>query len=519
MDFRILLYAGLVLALTFLVRSLFRLLVGGWGSDVYSHLYFVDEIRKNRHRIPLKLSKTLTSGFFSYPFLVHWILSFIRRDWVKGIEPFFGAITDTVHNSFLFLSCAIILSGTRNGLEVAFLASMIFCFYPMLIKDKARTFALSPRVFGSMVFSVSTLLLFQFYWTGNYLFLVISIMIAPVIILSSKFAFQVMIFFFTILALFLKSAWFLLPIFVGVLLAFVLTKNLYFRVLKAHIRFLIFWKREIVNRYPIILEHMSLSKMLVALRKLKYQPRECLRIIYANPVVNAVAHNPFLVMWVLLFFVGQNYDYQFPGFTFWILSGLLIFSAFSFKFLAFLGEAERYLEYIVLPLSILSAIAMVNFGLFFFGLIFFTSGLLIILIEYRSSLHIARRFGYRKFEEVIDYLNTVVDVKNILVIPTFYTPQVAYSTHHKVVIFSDNLGSTEENEKEFLLVFPKLFDYPNENLKILVHKFDLDFIVARKRMDYNSYDFSKFITRFENEEFGVYGVANKSNLLHQTHAP
>lgn len=510
MDLKILLYVGLIAILTFLVRSLFRLIVGKWGSDVYWHLYCIDEIRKNRHKIPHKLSRTLTSGFFTYPFFVHWILSFLKKNWVERIEPFFGAIVDTLHNSFLFFSSVLILNGSSNSLEVAFLASMIFCFSPMLISDNARTFALSPRVFGSMLFSVSTFLLFQFHWTGNFSYFLISLIIVPFLFLSSKFASQVLVFFYPILALFLKSIWFFLPVPVGVLLALVFTRGLYFRILKTHLRFLIFWRKEIQSRYPTMVHRESFFKVVTALPKLIHQPREYLKVIYVNPIVNTINHNPFLILWGIAFFIGRSYRNLFFDLSIWVIAGILTFSVFSFKYLAFLGEPQRYLEYIIFPLSILSAYAIVNLGLFLLGLLLFIYSLSIIFIDYRSSIRLANQYSYRKFEEVIGYLSSISEPKNILVIPTFYTPQVAYYTHHKVIMFSDNLASSKENEEEFLLVFPNLYDYPNKNLDLLLNKFHLDLIVTRRKIDYNSYDFSRFFACFENEEFSVYEAKDKT---------
>jgi hypothetical protein len=318
-----------------------------------------------------------------------------------------------------------------------------------------------------------------------------------------------MAFFYPILALFLKSAWFLVPIPVGVLLALVFTRGLYLRILRTHVRFLIFWKKEVQSRYPIIVERVSLGKMVAAALRLTGKPRECLKVFYEYPIVHVIGHNPFLIMWGIVFFTGNSYGNLFSDLSFWVLAGILTFAAFSIKYLLFLGEPERYLEYVLFPLSILSAYAMVNLGLSLLGLLLFSFSLCVIFMDYRLTLRAADKYGYRQFDEVIRYLNLVSETKNILVIPTFYTPQVAYFTHHRVVAFADNLASSKENEEELLLVFPKLLDYPNENLNLLVHRFNLDLIVARKKTGYNSYDFSKFSACFENEEFSVYEAGNK----------
>jgi hypothetical protein len=330
--------------------------------------------------------------------------------------------------------------------------------------------------------------------------------IAPLILLSGKFAFQAMWFFYPILALVLKSVWFILPIPVGILLALVITGGAYLRILKNHFRFLIFWKSEIQSRYPIIVERVSLRKMIVAIRKLTKEPKECLRIIYEHPVVHAIIHNPFLIMWGIVFFVGNSYRNLFYDLSFWVLAGILTYSAVSFRWLLFIGEPERYLEYAIFPLSILSAYAIIDLGLLFSGFLLLSFSLFIVFIDYRVALNAAVQYGYREFDEVIGYLNSIPETRNILVIPAFYTPQVAYFTHHRAVIFSGNLASSKENEEEFLLVFPKTYEYPNRDLNLLIDKFNLDLIVARRKIDRNLYNFSEYFTCFENKEFSVYAA-------------
>jgi hypothetical protein len=507
MYFEIIVYAGLIVFITFIVRSLFRFLQPKWGSDVYSHLYFIDEIRKNRHKIPHKLSKTLTSGFFSYPFFVHWCLSFLKKSWVERIEPYFGAIMDTLLNLFLFFSCVLLFGSLGINLEIAFLASLIFSFFPMFTDDDSRTFALSPRVFGSLLFSISTLLLFQFHWSGNVYCLLISLLLIPFILLSSKFAFQVMIFFYPIIALFLKSIWFLFPIPIGIILAIIFSKGLYIQILKTHFRFLAFWKKELLHKYPILLNRVDLGKLFSGLPRLAQQPKEVLKLIYEYPIVRTIAHNPFLIFLVITFFIGTGYPNPYSELLFWIFAGVLTFVAFSFKWLLFLGEAGRYMEYVIVPISILSAYAIINLELYFLALTFFVYSAIVIFMDYRSSLHSALKYGYSEFDEIIGYLNSIPESKNVLVIPAYYTPQVAYFTHHKSVIFSDNLASTNENEKEFLLVFPKMYEYPNNNLDLLAKTFNLDFVVIRKA-DQNSYNFSNFLSCFENQLFRVYNAKN-----------
>lgn len=498
-----------IVAVTFFSRALFRLLVRDFGTDNFWHLYCIDEIRKNKNRIPFRLSRTLTAGFFAYPFFVHWLLSFLKKAWVERIEPYFGAFVDSLHALVVFFGTLIIFQSSENSLVTAFIAALLFCFYPILIRDIHRTFALSPRVFGSLLFSIATFLVLQFVWTGNFIFFVGSVVVTCFVLLSGKFASQVLVFFYLFLGIFLGSIWFILVVPLGFLLALVVTGGLYFRVAKVHFRFLRFWRSSIVSRYPGLMDRPSLFLIAAALLKETGQRKKNLKELLSHPFVNSFLHVLLLVVW-LIALIGEATNSFFLGLSLWIIAGIVAFAACSTKPLFFLGNAERYLEYFAFPLSIISAYAIVNLNLYLLGLFVLTCNLLIVFVDYRSAIRVAKRFKYERLCEVIRYLQSIPESKNILMIPSFYTPRVAYCTHHKVVMFADNLASTKENEDEFLRVFPEKFDYPNENLPLLINTFSLNLIVVSENVDRSRYDLSKYPEVFSNSDFKVFRVGDRN---------
>ena len=88
---------GGILAATFAVRWWPRLkLPHAIGSDAYFHLLMARTIRENGHRIPSEVPRVLVCRPYTYPYLFHWLLSFVPDRCLMAAERIVSPMLDTV---------------------------------------------------------------------------------------------------------------------------------------------------------------------------------------------------------------------------------------------------------------------------------------------------------------------------------------------------------------------------------------------------------------------------------------
>lgn len=527
-SFEFLIFSIIISLTTFFIRAIYRILnKGDRSSDAWAHLYFIDLIRKNGHRPPSKITQFLTTGFLGYPIFVHWLLSFFDKRTTEKIEPFFGALVDSIHNLFLFSASIFLFEKQMRVAQygsVAFIASMIFAVTPMLVKSGARVFSISMRPVGGLLFSITTFFLFEFYWTNDFRFLVGAVLIASFIFLSSKFAVQVLVIFYFFFTL-IKGTTLLLVVLAGFLLALLFSLGQYLRVFKGHINHLSFYAKTLQFKHPLI-THLTSAKKRRNVSIIKEKLSDLILLVQRTPTLKMMAYAPFLFLWIISLVYERMYaDYIFFDLSLWVLIPIVACLFFSIKYMRFLGEPERYMEYSIFPLSILSAYCIARSPLCSLIAIPTTAlSFVVIFYNYRLGLKNGSRSREKRLrleKEMIDCLKSKT-ISNILPIPQVLGHKIAYLTHHNVLAFSGNLASTPESQREFNLLFPITYPMINTDLERIVNLYRIDLIVVEKKSIYyygfhGKYDFSKFSKELENDSYAVYGT--KEGRIHTPKKP
>jgi hypothetical protein len=441
-----------LITLTFSTRILFRLLrPNATGSDVYFHLHAMNNI--NSKKLP-----RFTYSKFNIPPLIHRIFSYLPKR-IRERDYIFSPICDSIYVGMVFFFALYL------GIN-PLLAGLVFMFMPILFKPDARTYFFSPRPWAELLFSAS------------FICVIIGQMIPAVIfgimlLHSSKFGTQVFLFF----SLGMMAISFDFILVFALSLALSLLNPSYWKMIRGHISHSNFYRTTIVKT------HTGCSNV-ANMRDIKN-----IRSLFRNPLFLSLVFIPFLPFILL--------DPIFDAYFVWILIAFGTMLLISTKPLRFLGRAERYLNYAILPVCILAV-----------QVSFFYWILLISIILVGVNIHTAnkyipsvdpaqRRMFYR-------WMNSLKPHRT-LCIPFNLSPEIAYNSHHETVYWSGNLPDKDFGEKEWNDTFNN-YPYPKDDLVRIAESFDTDMLVTVCRFTDRQYDFSGFDLIFQNNEYRAYRI-------------
>jgi hypothetical protein len=502
-----------VVVLVFFVRAFFRLRhPRATGSDAWFHLHASEEIRRNRHRMPKTLNGFMIETPFDYPPLVHFLLSFMSRERRERIEPFFGSTVDTIQVVVLFLFTQYI----SGSLEIAFVSGMLFAFFPLLVKVDARVFFLSPRPFGELFASLALLFSLLFLWFGSIPSIVLAMFFLSFVLLSSKFGAQAVIFMYVIMAVVLLNPYVLLILLGGYAIALVISLGHYLKVTSAHIRHTRFYRSTLVHKHSWA---KGISGQGARATQEKVGSKALAVTLLKNPVVFALSHSPLIVILLMAGIMDYRLiiddTFNFSLFA-WVLASFIPVVVVSLRPLRFLGEAERYLEYGVIPLCALVPMALyelnsVALWILMFGVLLYSIGL--IWVNYRVAFRefVARPGDPEDLVEVVQRLNEIPSGK-VLCIPITTSFALAYHTNHNTLFWGGNIPSEDFSSDDFNFIFKDEFPFPSEDLDSLASRYGLTHVLIWKQsLDRISSGYYSGLARhpklFENSSYAIRRVA------------
>jgi len=337
------------------------------GTDTYYHLLIAEAIRENGFRAPLRFGAFTLEKKFRYPWHFHGWLSLLPKESRERMEPFVGLFVDALHLGMIITftdwmaNHPNLASISLKPFEIVTWTSLLFAVYPGLLVFGVgpRMHELTPRPFGQFLFSVLIFSSIAFIQTGNYFLMSTSIIAGALMLLSSKFSAQVLIFTFPLLSI-ISGSWFLvlLPI-LSLVVALLLSRGRYLDILYGQVMHLTYYRKRL--NHPALRKRNDLSVVLKIPKLLVSDPGKIYHYLaIGNSWMIALVRNPML--WFLIFLVLGKQEYLFKeplSLIVWLPIVLILpFIFTSLKPFLFLGEAERYLEYgapmvcVVLPIML-----------------------------------------------------------------------------------------------------------------------------------------------------------------------
>jgi hypothetical protein len=287
------------------------------------------------------------------------------------------------------------------------------------------------------------------------------------------------------------------------IVAIVISKGDYWRTFKYHLSHLHLYAVKLVDIHPITIPRKSWirPKSLGELAR---------TLLYDN--MGSILLSRFSVLLLALGLIIWNASLSqlstdFSFIAAWLFSAFIVFLVTSRPKFLFLGEAERYLEYALIPgFIIFGALISTNYrfplliGFGIFHLVLYTIFTFLFILKYGRNKE-------TDFSELIAALNSHKQtiILSILGVAPW---ALAYSTHHNI-FFTENFSMLSEEEwKRFFWRYP----LPHADFGIYIEDFGVELIPISKQVVENAkehgveYSFAGLEKRFENNSYSLFRV-------------
>ena len=469
------------------------------GSDHYLHFAFINGIKKNKHRFFKNVPSFINTADYGYPQFYHWLLSFLSDKFLQGNFKYFGLVINitsfVAFNFFLYFIYPFLSVSVSINLFVL-ISGLIYIFTPFeYFSWNAKNVGLSARGFGLLFGQLFLYSIVLYLLTNNNNILIIAYCLSFVVLISSQFSYQFVLFFSVISSfVFLNIYLFLIP-FSSVLLLHLLMPTWakhFFIKLYGHKKMyysLLSYKFGLKQRFSIwrdfVCDFYIVMKKKGLFRGIQY--------IYRNPIVEVVIGFPALVFTVVLIIYSNKITYPENTFLlFKIISiPLIIFFLTSFRKTRFLGEPQRYVEFLYPIFSILPILfGFSNFAI----LLLLLSSIILILLELIVIKRIARNNGNglttpEKITVLLDEFENLPNKpeESRIISNNFEMLKYFSSGEHKIL----NVNITESYTAglHFNEVFPESYGlYSNKSLLHFTNFYNLNwFILDTKLMNENEF--------------------------------
>lgn len=404
-----------------------------FGVDIWTHLIYLKEYRKQKG-IPKKLEEGfLIKGSYDYPPMFIYIMSKLPFKMVEKYEFVFSPFFDGIH-IFIIFYISLTLTGS---IFISLVTQVIYILTPIIILENSSA---TPRSFGYTLFTLVFLILFIFQQNNNFYLIPLAILLGSLIFLSHRFTTQGFLFFTLFFSVINRTPLYILVFIFSLILALSLSKGFYLEVLKGHVGNLKFWKKNIKYRfYHQIRGNYKDHRTSDFIFKLYNQ------FLRFPPFVLSIT-NPWIISVFYFYFYSSN--------TSFVISNLLMLVIFSYVLalstvwipkLRFLGEGQRYLELSAFPTAFISAILfdqLIKSSFKFPSIIlYFTVGILslitIIVIQRKAILKDRLRSLTPEMIEMFAYLRKLKYKPKLLCIPHQITTSTIYHTNCPVLVNAD----------------------------------------------------------------------------------
>ncbi len=460
-----------------LTRSIYRLL-GPTRSDAdaYFHLHVIEEIRLNNHRLPNSPRQVETEGLYAYPYLLHWLLSYIPKRMMQSVDRFFSPTMD--FGLFLFTVSLVPLGYLNPGHLPLVVAILVFT--PELVRpDQSHAIGLSARKPGLLVVTGTVLALVVYLETGVVLALGVSIVLASFVPLLSKFGLQALTALLFVLGVLVNPVA-LLVLISSFALAILTSRGRYLTILRTHIRHL---NDYAVSKQYKRFDHSFLAPV-VLLRELSAadSPKEVAQTIFdSRRTFPFFCNIPVVISLIGLSWAavsGVDLIVARPVLV-WLFAGVAAGAVTSLPHLLFLGEPERYLEYVYLPSFVVTARAWTELGVLFkltVGTLVASSGIIIFSFVWIFQTHLYEPKRDAALEDLVEHLQALQPA-TLIIQPSVIARNIIHLTEHSVVETLGNQASTEDIIREYNRLFPEKHSRITDDIDWLRERYDPDWVI------------------------------------------
>lgn len=462
---------GIIIPLVaFLFEIYPRILNRKFGVDIWTHLLYLKEYHR-QGGIPQKIGKKqgfLVEGKYDYPPMFIWILSRFPFKWVEKYEFVFSPFFDALHLILVFF---ISLHVTQS-VSLSLVAQLLYMLTPIIILENSSA---TPRSLGYMLFTLLLMSLFLFQQTGVIVLLGLSVIFGTLIFLSHRFTTQGFLFFAVFFGILDKTLLYIIIFTLSFVMAVLLSRGFYLKVLRGHLGNLYFWYKNIGYRFA----HQVRGNEGKTVKTDDFVFKLYNQFLKFPPFVLAIT-NPWMLPVLYIFFFAMPADYLFRQMVWWVIFSYgLALATIWIPQLRFIGEGQRYLELAAFPAAFLSAKLLFSLlgssaGIVIVGgyiIVGIAAFITIVVIQKKAIIKDRLRTLTPSMQKMFAYLKRLKKKPKLLCIPHQITTSTIYHTGCPVFV---NAGYA--NEREIEDVYP----FIRKPIEKIMEEHKLDLILLDK---------------------------------------
>lgn len=468
-------YGLIVPLLSFVLQIWPRLINKYFGVDTWRFLMIADYLRRYKRK-PESVPQYIISTPFAYPPVLITLLSFFPKKTLEKYQFVISPAIDVINNFVIFTATYFLTKDIR----AAIFAQIIAALTPVIVMEASN---LSARIFSHLIFYSSFFSLILFSLNNNFIWLAIATIMLIVLFYTHKLALQTYLVGVIAFSFMERNPFYLLFFISIFLVVYLLGGRSYKIILEDHLAVLSYFKKYIdlrfAHQFRGVLKEKENKDFINKLYSLSFK----------NPFVYLLGNNPwlgiFLAISVLNYFRLTNFttaldSQELSKMNTWLFALLVwAFLTLSIKKIRFLGEGNRYIEYAVLPLSVILgayfSLFWSNFGLMFI-LIFsiFSVSLLtaIIYIQQKAIVNDKARTLSPDLWKVINYLNSLnKEELRMVFFPNTLGDPIMYFIKAKALLTDGGKGMHELKD---------LIPVVSKPMSEIIKKYNLNYILIEE---------------------------------------
>jgi len=361
MDVILVIVAPVIMLVCFSIRVLPRLGRPFVGHDAWAILLVVDELKKGRGYNGVS-NYFLIPGDHDYPPLFFYFLSLFPSSLLRRCNWIVNPILDSV-NALLLLLVAYCLTG---DVALSVIGAGVYSFTPVVLEE---SLILSTRSFGMILFNATLASLVLYYALGQSVFLLCTVAGGILVLLSHKFATQVL--YLLLVSVAVASLSFLPIVLLMAIVAgaVLFSGGFYVKIAQGHLGIIKFWLRHYKEYGTDYLGKVASSgrhEKPRATGVVEGVPDSFLRRLWwktkkVNPfywLLSINPFNPFSLVVVLVPFLGVWSAWRWLLVEWSLFTLVFYYAATYLKFLGHYPGRSQFLDYNAFPTAMLCAMLL-----------------------------------------------------------------------------------------------------------------------------------------------------------------
>ena len=477
--------------------------------DSYGHLFFLRCVKEEKSGPfgSISLQRFGASGHFSHPFLLHWLLSIFDYKSLVKHQRLINPALDTLFVSFVF----IYLSNSAIYEQFATTVCLLYTFTPSMfsrLSTGPRTAQFTPRLAAEAAGNIYFLLVLVPDVLPTIPAYTLACTVGCFVLLSSKFGVQSFIFLSVFISLIRTDITPFVVMTLSLAISCLITQGRFLNSLRSQYYHLKDYHiRNKTTGTECVSDRNSIDVLKNQLKERRYFAAFS-QILIINSYTSTLIKTPAVLICVLLPLIIFVFDLQAEAADSRqmapIIASIALFLTINRPSLLFLGEAERYINSVIVFYYIVIAIYANQAGL---------NWLIDALLLYGIIFTLAEAALYGGFSKRLKLLQSSQKEKTILANKDLISKLKKCSTSLRIIGYPYHAAgwhvtaltdhtiiypiSWNNKEKEEFTQFEDAYPYIKlEKLKALITKYNINVIVINK----NSTDIAK-VTSYLPEEW------------------